>query len=228
MKYVRSIILFSSFLALASLDSVTNENAASALDRQYTIKCQQWSDIYEHIPVLRNLAKECSTVMELGVRSMVSTWGVLKGLSESPYKNREYIGVDLSLPPEETLALAKELAEANGISFQFWQANDMTIEIDPVDLLFIDSLHTYCHLTYELETFSPKVIKYIALHDTSDPWAYRDDDLYTGNYSEYPSSIDRTKRGLWPAVIDFLNKHPEWKLHERRTNNHGFTILKRA
>ena len=32
-------------------------------------------------------------------------------------------------------------------------------------------MHTYCHLSYELDTFSPKVRKYIAMHDTSEPWA---------------------------------------------------------
>jgi len=94
-------------------------------------------------------------------------------------------------------------------------------------LLFIDSLHTYCHLTYELEKFSPKVSKYIAMHDTSwDPTI--DDPAYYGDYSEYPPEYDRTKRGLWPAVVDFLKRHPEWTLHERRLNNYGFTILKRV
>ena len=34
--------------------------------------------------------------------------------------------------------------------------------------------------------------------------------------------------GLWPAVEDFLEKHPEWVLHERYTNNNGLTILKRV
>ena len=124
--------------------------------------------------------------------------------------------------------MAYNLAQENGIDFSFWAANDMQIDLPPVDMLFIDSLHTYCHLTYELEAFSSKVQKYLCFHDTSDPWGNRDDDAYWGNYSEYPSWIDRTKRGLWPAVSDFLERHPEWSLLERRTNNHGFTILKRS
>src|SRR5205085_65267 len=98
----------------------------------------------------------CSSVIEIGTRSMVSTWGVLQGLSENSSNIRTYLGIDLHYPPMDTFNLAKRLAQENGISFQFWQINDMALKIEDVDLvdmLFIDSLHTYCHLTYELEKF---------------------------------------------------------------------------
>ena len=66
------------------------------------------------------------------------------------------------------------------------------------------------------------------MHDTDDPWGYIDDfQVYQGDKSEYPASIDRNRVGLWAAVEDFLKRHPEWVLQERRLNNHGFTILKR-
>ena len=103
----------------------------------------------------------------------------------------------------------------------------MDIDIPPAEMLFIDSLHTYCHLTYELEKFSPKISKVIAMHDTSEPWGDADDSDYRGDYSEYPLYIDRSKKGLWSAVEDFLERHPEWILQERLFNNHGFTILRR-
>jgi hypothetical protein len=149
-------------------------------------------------------------------------------LAENISKNRSYIGIDIRRPPEGNLQSAQRCAEGVGISFRFWQANDMEIDLEPAEMLFIDSLHTYCHLTYELEAFSSKISKYIAMHDTSDHWSTHDDDQYHGDYSEYPPSIDRTKRGLWMAVEDFLANHPEWQLYERRMNNYGFTILKRV
>lgn len=225
----RALSLCISFLIVMSVPNIYAAHASPIvqLNEQYKIHCQQPSDINEHIPTLRQLASDCSSIIEIGVRSMVSTWGILKGLSESSSTNRSYLGIDLYYPPMNTLSLAKELAESNGISFQFLAANDMTIEIEPVDLLFIDSLHTYCHLTYELEKFSRRINKYIAMHDTSAPWENRDDLSYRGDYSEYPSNIDRNKRGLWPAVLDFLERHPEWTLCARYENNHGFTILKR-
>lgn len=206
-----------------------NSPAQDELRRNYEFHCTHSSDIYEHVHVLRDLAKHCSTVTEIGLRTMNSTWGILQGLSENPADSRVYIGIDLEHPPSDIFNSAKRLAEANDISFFFVNANDMAIDIDPTELLFIDSMHTYCHLTYELEKFSSKVTKYIAMHDTDEPWGFIDDfQQYHGDKSEYPPEIDRNKYGLWQAVLDFLEKHPEWTLHERRLNNHGFTILKRA
>lgn len=196
------------------------------LRNKYEHSCHYPSDINEHVSRLCSLAKECSSVVEIGVRTMVSTWGILQGLSESSSHPCSYLGIDITYPSSDTLWIAKQLAEGNGISFDFWQANDMDIEIEPVEMLFIDSLHTYCHLTYELEKFSPKVSKYIAMHDTN--WGNIDDPTYKGDYTEYPSEYDRTKRGLWLAIADFLKRHSEWTLYEQRFNNYGFTVLKRT
>lgn len=159
---------------------------------------------------------------------MVSTWAFLQGLAESPSPHRSYIGIDLALPLFEDLFQAHKLAKTKAIAFDFWLVNDMTINIPAVDFLFIDSLHTYCHLTYELEKFSPQVKKYIAMHDTSDPWGTEDEPFYGSGFIEYDASIDRTKKGLWAAVEDFLARHPEWSLFERYTNSHGLTVLKRV
>lgn len=221
----RNSLLYISLISFVSIHTGSQEKYH--LQHMYQHHCSAISDINEHISVLKELAKECTSVVEIGIRSMVSTWGVLQGLAENNQSKKNYIGIDLNYPPMDTLNLAKHLAESNGIFFKFWQANDMKITLDPTDMLFIDSLHTYCHLTYELEKFSPQVNKYIAMHDTSAPWGEIDDTEYKGDYSEYPAHFDRTKRGLWAAVEDFLSRHPEWSLHERRLNNHGFTILKR-
>lgn len=189
------------------------------------------SDIRDHLPALREVARECSSVMEIGIRDMVSTWAVLQGLSENGLRSKHYIGIDLDLPPVDKFDKASRLSKECNIVFDFWQINDMAIAIEDVpaiDFLFIDSLHTYCHLTYELEKFCPKVCKYIAMHDTSEPWGEIDDfQQYSGDYSEYPAHFDRTRKGLWAAVEDFLIRHPEWTLHKRYYNCHGLTILKR-
>jgi hypothetical protein len=184
-------------------------------------------DICEHAPLLRKLARDCESVTEIGVGPMISTWAILKGLSENEKPSRRYKGIDVADSPADLLRHAQKLSLEHGIHFTFEKKNDLEIEFEPVDFLFIDSMHTYCHLMYELKTFSPKVAKYIAMHDTAAPWGHRDDDEYRGNYSEYPKEFDRNKRGLWPAVVDFLKENPEWELQEHRTNCHGFTILKR-
>lgn len=129
--------------------------AKEELQAKYEQACFEPSDIYQHVPLLRQLAKNCSSVVEIGLRGMVSSWGILQGLSESSAHTRFYLGIDIQKPGG--LDLPKRLAEENGIPFYFWNENDMDVNIPSTDMLFIDSLHTYCHLTYELETFAPKV-----------------------------------------------------------------------
>jgi len=228
-KHLRNTSLFfiGCFFAISKIDAA-NLSPQEELKSLYDLHCSQQSDVRDHVPVLRSLARECSSVVEIGIRNIVSTWGILQGLTENTEESPSYLGIDLKLPPPSSFNKLKRIAEDLGIAFDFWQANDMTIDIPVSDMLFIDSLHTYCHLTYELETFSPQIRKYITIHDTSAPWGNSEDTQYRGNYSEYPQEYDRSKKGLWPAVEDFLAKHSEWSLLERHRNCHGFTILKRV
>lgn len=208
------------FLILISHASFGDE-----LFNQYKNHAGQSSDINEHLPTLRELARQCQSVTEIGIRDIVSTWGLLQGLSESRHQQTSYVGIDLRDPPFYKLKLAKELAQNNGISFEFIKGDDFDLDIVATDLLFIDSLHTYCHLTYELEKFSDKVLQFIVLHDTSEPWGEMDE---PSPYYPYPSHIDRIfKRGSWIAVVDFLDSHPDWQLKARYLNNHGLTVLER-
>lgn len=228
----RTKVLFSFFaFSLCASESEESELlkniGRTSFNQMYELSCVRPSDINEHVPLLRKLAKECSSVVELGVGGMVSTWGILQGLSESPFENKSYVGVDIKYPSGGLVQLAQYFSKPQGIDYQFLEINDLEFDMEPTDLLFIDSLHTYAHLTYELETFSSKTNKYIAMHDTSDPFAFADCGRYQGDRSEYPLFINREKRGTWVAVWDFLAKHPEWQLIERRFNSYGFVILKR-
>lgn len=208
--------------------NLNQEADLSKIYEYYSKLPQKDSDIGEHLFSLKQLALECQRVIEIGLGSNInSTWGILLGLSGNKALHRSYWGIDIRQPDVTTFNIAREEAEKQGISFRFSKADDLTIEIEPADFLFIDSLHTYCHLTYELETFSPKIRKYIAMHDTSGPWGDADDDLYLGDYSEYPASYSRQKKGLWNAVVDFLAHHPEWELRHRFLNCNGLTILER-
>ena len=226
---VNTFLIISGVLFLTFASRSLSAYQEFTLKERYEQKCNEPSDINQHLPHLYRLAKDCESAVEIGVRGVVSTWAVLYGLSENETGNRTYIGIDLCLPPADSFLAIQESSVASGIDFEFWIINDMEIEeLEPTDLLFIDSLHTYCHLTYELEKFSPFVNKYIALHDTSAPWGELDDSCYRGDYSEYPPHINRTKRGLWLSVEDFLDSHSDWVLLERHYNNHGFTILKRV
>ena len=44
---------------------------------KYQYHCNRISDINEHLPTLKKYGEECETIVEMGVRSVVSTWAFL-------------------------------------------------------------------------------------------------------------------------------------------------------
>lgn len=168
------------------------------------------SDINQNLPVLYELAKQCEHVTEMGVRTGVSTRAFLN-------TNAELISYDIVLNPEveNLFAHAKEL----GKKAQYIKADVLTIDIEPTDLLFIDTYHVYEQLTQELKLHANKVRKYIAFHDT---YTFG---LRGENANKLSSLIDRN--GLITAIIEFLIENPDWKIHFHTNKNNGMTVLKR-
>lgn len=208
------------------------------LNKVYEHFCNNPSDINALLPILQKYSKECSSILEIGVRRMISTWAFLHGLANNNKSEPKiYTGLDLGSPSDEQMTLAKKLCDSNNIQFNFCVKNDIYVSIkSPVDMIFIDSLHTYNHLTFELEKFSPYASKYICFHDMDYPWGFinepsseRTRGSYSENSSDYPRPfiLDFKKQGLWIALQDFLERHKEWELVEHLTYSHGFAAIKR-
>ena len=178
------------------------------------------SDINEHIPVFIEYGSECETITEMGVRAISSTWAWLgsapKKLTSYDMENPSHYGADINI--------VYEVAKQYGLNFEFIKADVLTIEIEQTDLLFLDTWHAYDQLKAELELHSPKVTKYIIMHDTTS-YEYRDEPLTSENTFQGDKS---TGKGLWPAITEFLQDHKDWVLHKRYTNNNGITIIKRV
>jgi hypothetical protein len=100
--------------------------------------------------------------------------------------------------------------------FNFIIGNTLEIEIQPTELLFIDTLHNYTQLIKELNLHASKVSKYIILHDTT---------TFEFNGESYSGTIER---GLSFAVTEFLLNHNDWVIKEVFTNNNGLTILEKV
>ncbi len=223
--FVLSVFLF---CHLHSANSpFLHTNPYLEIEKEYICRYFIVSDLNEHLPRLRKVASECASATELGLDQMIATWGILMGLTENGSPDRLYVGIAKALPPVEAYSVAYDLAEAEGIEFEYMDGNCKLSDLPSTDLLYIDSMHTYCHLTFQLEALSSKVNKFIAIPYTCSQWSHADDPAYLGNYSEYPDTIDRNKRGLRTAVDDFLSHHPEWSLYEHFEDHQGFTILKR-
>ena len=107
------------------------------------------SDINEHLPTLKKYAEMCDHVTEMGVRYVVSTIALVYG------KPKTLVSIDLFHPSHYgdmgRLNQVQEYAKNNNIDFKFVLGNTLEIDIEPTDLLFIDTLHKYGQLKKELE-----------------------------------------------------------------------------
>lgn len=198
------------------------------LEAQYSLKCKTPSDINEHLPTLRALAFECRHITEAGVRSVVSSYAFATALKGKP--DHKLVQVDLEKSPNVTKFQAECAAER--VNTIFYEESDLTCPVAETDLLFIDTWHIYGHLKRELARWHSYAKTYIVLHDTTvDEWVGETirngwDPVAQSKSSGIP--VEEIKKGLWPAVEEFLRDHPEWRLEKRYTNNNGLTILKRC
>lgn len=87
--------------------------------------------------------------------------------------------------------------------FRFHQKDTREATIKPTDLLFIDTIHTYWQVTEELQRHARKVRRYLIFHDiVSNP-------------------------DIVPAINEYMECHPWWKLEEWLTNQSGLAVYRR-
>jgi len=167
------------------------------IETRYVARRDTPSDFNEHMPILRCYAERVDHVTEFGVGW--SSWALLRAL---PKCLRYYdIGDDLRQVGMRRLV---ELGRLVGIDTDYIIGDTLEVLIDPTDLLFIDTTHTYEHLTAELNRHAKNVTKYILMHDTDVPAA-----------------------GLLRAASDFVARDGGWKVKDHLKNSHGLTILER-
>jgi hypothetical protein len=187
--------------------------------KKYEIQRIIPSDINEHIQTLYNYGQECNHITEMGVRWVSSTWAFLYS------KPNKLISYDIVR--HENINEVEELSKKNELDFKFIEADVLKVEIEPTELLFIDTLHTYNQLIRELMLHGEKVSKYIILHDTT-TFGFKDE-INHETKSDIVKDLPTDKEGLVKAVMDFLISPQgfDWVIHESYNNNNGLTILKK-
>ena len=181
-------------------------SVSDALQKKYDYHAQdQTSDMHYHFDFLAQIALNCDVVVELGVRSIVSTWALLMGLSVSPsrwvdhlnYRQltmtsaKKLISYDINHPKEAggNLEEVYTIAKENEIDFTFIQEDTLKIEIPDCHCIFFDTDHTYKQLSQELELHANKANRYLVFHDTTE-----------------------IARELVPAINEFLEKNEQWNI----------------
>ena len=172
------------------------------LQLEFINACERQTDIHQHLPLLYNLANSVKHVTEFGVRDGQST----RALLASNAIVRSY---DLVL--DFNVNSLFNYARSKGRDVMYFNGDSLTVDIEPTDLLFIDTDHKYSQLKAELDRHHSKVSKYIAFHDT---WIFGCNDV--------------ENKGLVAAIFEFLRDHKEWTVFYHTTENNGFTVLEKT
>ncbi|MBC8127956.1 MAG: class I SAM-dependent methyltransferase [Gloeobacteraceae cyanobacterium ES-bin-144] len=195
---------------------------------KYIEKYHTRSDINEHLPVLEAYTRQCESVVECGVREPTSAYAFAFGLMGKA--GNKYTLID----PYKSALIEPFLEECTeiGVNASFIQSSDIECLPIETDLLFIDSWHVYGHLKRELAHWHASVRKYIIFHDTTVDeidgetirmgWDANRQSLETG------IPVEEIRRGLRPAIDEFLAEHPEWTSQLVLRNNNGLTVIQRV
>lgn len=172
------------------------------VEGEYLVRCQQPSDIVDHLPRLWELGWKHKHITEFGVHVGNSTVAFLAARPQTlvGYDTRVYLDVDKF----------KGFADAAGVDWQFRLANVLEVEIEPTDLLLIDSWHHYHQLKAEFELHAGKAKRQMVLHDTQ-------------SYGQQGSG---GFPGMWPAIEE-LCEEGEWKIETHWPECNGLTLLQR-
>lgn len=178
------------------------------LEQKYQQLCGTFSDIQDALPHLKRFASECRHVTEFGIRTAVSTTALLAAQPDT------LISYDIGLQ----LSYLQELDRVKGrTNFQYRKGDTREIDIEPTNLLFIDTHHSYAQLSEELARHAGKVTTYLVFHDT---WHFRFID------EDGPNVLTRL-HGLWPPIQEMLDRERCWEIVFELNSGFGLTVLKR-
>lgn len=179
-------------------------------------KATPWN-MNEHMDTLREYASKVDVVTEFGTHVGFSTVAFLSG---QPKELRCY---DIIRQPD--VDLIESLAASDTTTkFTFHNESTLAVQIEPTDLLFIDSLHQYDQVRQELDMHADKAKEFLIFHDTF-AWAYIDE-----RPSDRGTDINfgrAHQKGIAPAIGEFMVGHPEWRIHDQFYHNCGLTIYRR-
>ena len=152
-----------------------------------------------HHDEIRRLAPECNSYRELGVmQGATSACAAVVGILDQQLIDIE----DYQWTPYKRL-----WDRFKGLNYVYHKKSSLIPEmanLPNVDLMLVDSVHNYNHVSQELKIHAQTVNKYIIFHDTSLP-------------------TDQVHR----AVNDFCMTNSAWQEVARSQENVGYTLIKR-
>lgn len=102
------------------------------IEEKYKQMCATPSDIYFNLPILKKYAEQSESIVELGVRKIVSTWALLAG------KPKQMLSVDITHPKDYGANIHEvfQATEEEGIAYTFQLGNSLELTLPLCDMLF--------------------------------------------------------------------------------------------
>lgn len=175
--------------------------ATTTLEDLYTRYASQLRQaIGPHLPRLRALATGLQQVTEFGVRDGRSTTALLLGAAH------------VTSYDVKTTDTARHLQEIAGDRWTYRLQDSRQAPVEPTELLFIDSLHTFAQVDAELTRHAHSVSRYLAFHDT----------VMFGSAGEVRGTM-----GIRPAIDNLMMRDPTWHIVSHDPQSAGLLVLER-
>lgn len=155
-------------------------------------------DLDQHLDKLAELAAKCQDVTEITHRrestvALLQTPGKVKSFQAERDRLTQRL---LDLYPAK-------------LDVTLIQIEDKLPDIQPTEMLFLDTFGSAERLYKELMLYSPKVSKYIVMHDTA----------------LYGEQGEDGKPGMLVALRHFLKTFPKWSVIYHTQNQYGLTVI---
>lgn len=165
-----------------------------SMEEYYALMVVIQSDTSEHLPTLRRLAGECDSVGELGTWHGNSTVAMMMG------RPKKMFAVDIA--PCRWRDRLEMVAEFYDVDLTIHNGDSRTVDLPEVDLLFVDSEHSYEQVHAELTQHIDKVRKYLVFHDTV-------------TYSEIQQAIHEVADKDFTLVETYINNNGLWVMERK-------------
>lgn len=173
--------------------------------------------IAPHLPRLRELAAQCESAVEFGVKKGASSSALLLGVNF-------LTSFDIAETPE-----ARELQKIVGARWDYRIEDSRKASIPECDLMFVDSDHTYGQVKAEC-AHADKARRFIVFHDVTtfgEVGAVGETGRQSWTYVPDGGSCPKEHLGIRPAIDELMIRDPSWRIIERRTESHGLLVLER-
>jgi len=137
----------------------------------------------------------------------VAEFGVFQGISTAAFLSSEIdslTSMDITL---HRIHIPMFHNVKGNINLNITEGDSFKSSISNIDLLFLDTVHTYNHVKRELQTHAGNVNKYILIHDTN-----------------YPKTEPKKVRH---AIEDIISENKHWTIDLDYTDYTGIIAIKK-